>query len=66
MGMDELESKMKRLYNDIKSGEVTKEIAQEATEAMHGIEKMGGEAKEKFGGMMDDMKDGLKKIKNKF
>lgn len=66
MGIDELELKMKRLYNDVKSGEVTKEIAQEATEAMHGVEKMGGEAKEKFGYMMDDMKEVLNKFKNKF
>lgn len=65
MGMDELESKMKRLYKDMKSGKITKEIAEEANEAMHGIEKLGGEAKEKFSDMMGEMKDSIKRFKEK-
>lgn len=65
MGMDELESKMKRLYNDMKSGKITKEIAEEANEAMHGIEKLGEEAKEKFKDMMGEMKEHIKTFKEK-
>lgn len=65
MGIEELEVKMKRLYSDVKSGKITKEIEEEVSEAKHRIEKLGEEAKEKFGDMMDEMKDGIKKFKEK-
>lgn len=66
MGMDELEAKMKRLYSDVKSGKITKEIEEEVSEAKHKIEKLGEEAKDKFGDMMDEMKEVIKKFKEKF
>lgn len=65
MGMNELESKMKRLYNDMKSGKITNEIVEEANEAMHGIEKLGGEVKEKFKDMMGEMKESIKNFREK-
>lgn len=65
MGMDELEVKMKRLYNDVKSGKITKEIEEEVSEAKNKIEKIGEEAKDKFGDMMDEMKSSIKKFKEK-
>lgn len=65
MGMDELEARMKRLYNDVKSGKITKEIEEEVSEAKCKIEKIGEEAKDKFGDMMDEMKASIKKFKEK-
>ena len=65
MGMDELEVRMKRLYNDVKSGKITKEIEEEVSEAKYKIEKIGEEAKDKFGDMMDEMKASIKKFKEK-
>lgn len=66
MGMDELEVKMKKLYNNVKSGKITKEIEEEVSEAKHRIEKLGEEAKDKFGDMMEEMKENINKFKEKF
>lgn len=63
MAFEEMERKMKNLYENVKSGKVTKEIEVEFKELVDKIEDMGEEAKEKLSNMVNDVKDAMKRNK---
>lgn len=63
MGMDNLENKIKHLYDKVKSGKITKEIAHEASELIEKVEDVGGDIKDNLSEMIDDMKNAIKKFK---
>ncbi|MCF0147580.1 MAG: hypothetical protein HUJ77_04195 [Clostridium sp.] len=63
MGMEDIEKKMKELYKDVKSGKLTEEIAEEISELIDKVEEIGGDFKESFSSMINDMKESIKKMK---
>ena len=63
MAFEEMERKMKNLYENVKSGKVTKEIEEEFKELVDKIEDMCEEAKEKLSNMVSDVKDAMKRNK---
>ena len=63
MDMEEIEKKMKKLYKHVKSGRLTEEIADEISEIIDKLEDIGGDVKENFASMINDMKKAIKKMK---
>lgn len=66
MEMNDLESDAKKVYGDIKSGKVAKEIKHGAKDAMNSMKGAGIEARYALDNVVDDMKDGIENIKDKF
>lgn len=63
MGMEDIENKIKKLYDKVKSGKLTQEIADEISELVDKVEGMGDDVKENVASMINDMKNSLKKMK---
>lgn len=63
MGMEDIENKIKKLYEKVKSGKLTQEIADEISELVDKVEGMGDDVKENVASMINDMKNSLKKMK---
>jgi len=63
MGMEEIENKIKKLYEHVKSGRLTQEIADEISELVEKVEAMGEDVKDNVASMVNDMKKALKKMK---
>ncbi len=63
MGMEEMENKIKKLYNDVKSGKLTQEIADEMSELIDKVEEMGYDVKDNVASMIKDMKKSINKMK---
>lgn len=63
MGMEDIENKMKKLYENVKSGKLTHEIAEEMSELIDKVEEIGGDFKENLSSMIDDMKKAIKRMK---
>jgi uncharacterized protein Yka (UPF0111/DUF47 family) len=63
MVMEELENKIKKLYEHVKSGRLTQDIADEMSELVEKVEEMGDDVKDNVVSMVNDMKKALKNRK---
>ena len=63
MDMEDIEKKMKKLYKNVTSGKLTKEIADEMSDLIDKVEDIGGDIKDNLSSMSDDMKNAIKKMK---
>ena len=63
MAFEKLEKKINQINKKIKQGRLSQEIADEISNVINEVEKLGGDAKEKFKSGINNMKNALKKMK---
>lgn len=63
MAFEKLEKKINQINKKIKQGRFTQEIADEISNVINEIEGLGDEAKSKFKGVIENMKNSLKRMK---
>ncbi|MEN8078243.1 hypothetical protein ABFP60_14850 [Clostridioides difficile] len=63
MAFEKLEKKINQINKKIKQGRLSQEIADEISNVINEVEELGDEAKSKFKGAVENMKNSLKKMK---
>lgn len=63
MAFEKLEKKINQINKKIKQGRLSQEIADEISNVINEVEELGDEAKNKFKGAVENMKNSLKKMK---
>ena len=63
MAFEKLEKKINQINKNIKQGRLSQEIADEISNVINEVEELGDEAKNKFKGAVENMKNSLKKMK---
>lgn len=63
MAFEKLEKKINQINKKIKQGRFSPEIADEISNVINEIEGLGYEAKSKFKGVIESMKNSLRKMK---